>query len=168
MLTPFKLPIEPETALRIQEFRETTSLAKLMTMAIDDMEALIDDELYLFDSSCWQMVYDQTSHNECFVCTGGAVMAHRLGTDTSRRVLPMDFDYDISERLYAINRLRLGQFYSAYKSSGFCIHVEDVLFKNSHLTPWCYDFYSREMAKGFIKFWRFKGLAVLKEIEGID
>ena len=141
----------------MKSFEETTSLVDLMTMALDDMEALIDNPMYEFDHSTWH-----TRENcECHICTAGAVMANRLTKSPGKTgYLSLEcYPEKLKCRLSAIDYLRTGRIGIAIKRMGGGIlkdvrmHVQDAYFKDD------------ESAGRFIKFWRDTGLEKLRVIE---
>ena len=85
-------------------FEKNTSLADLMTMAVDDMEALIDDPVYNFGSDLWH----EPMGNFCQVCIAGSVMANRLGARASFSMDPTKYTDDTRKKLCAIDALRSG------------------------------------------------------------
>ena len=139
---------------RKEKFTNTTSLAELMEMAIDDMETLISDKRYRLNAGSWHEIHD----GKCEICTAGAVMANTLGADIELRIMPKHYDNQIRIKLRAIDKCRGGDILSAYRLLGKYMAVDYL--KSRH-----YDFNDRGSAKKFIKFWRDKGLSILKGIE---
>ena len=145
---------------KAEKFATTGSLAELMIMATDDMEALLDNDIYDLDSEYWHYKHD----NSCRICMAGAIMANRLDANIDRTIDPSDYDDDdddISRRLYAIDSARKGDIHKAY----------DILGKRRHdvLDIWVGfaggSFYDDNEAYDVIKFWRDEGIARLKEAE---
>ena len=137
-------------------FEKNTSLADLMTMAVDDMEALIDDPAYLFTNSVWLA----GGAGRCCVCTAGAVMVNRLGADTSKYVSPSSFPDEVSRRLCAIDDLRTGNIRAAGKHIGL-----DISY--NHFNVPYHTFHNNNSARPFIKFWKDGGLRRLRHIEKV-
>ena len=141
----------------MKSFEETTSLVDLMTMALDDMEALIDNPMYEFDHSTWH-----TRENcECHICTAGAVMANRLTKSPGKTgYLSLEcYPEKLKCRLSAIDYLRTGRVGIALTKMGRGVNIDirmrlqDAYFKDD------------ESAGRFIDWWRDKGLTELKRIE---
>ena len=140
----------------MKSFEETNSMAKLMTMAIDDMEALVDNPMYVMNASTWH----EPITGGCQVCTAGAVMVNRLGANKLAYLNPNSFTHVVRSKLFAIDCLREGAVSSAYGHLGGLVpnlfDMDDV--------P-CQFFNDDVSAKTFIKFWRDKGIHRLEMLE---
>ena len=143
----------------MKTFQETESLADLMTMALDDMEAVMNNDLYEFDSDCWH----QKRNDSCDVCMAGSVMANRLDADINRRLTPHDHrSFDTTCKLYAIDSARKGELRMAYQSLVYASderEIEDMCVEGYG------EFYGDDQACETIKFWRDTGIPKLRTIE---
>ena len=137
-------------------FEEINSMVELMTMAIDDMEVLIDNPLYDFNADFWHEPVDGI----CYICVAGSVMANRLGAKISMSRCVANFNVSIHKKLNAIDNLRVGDIKGALRNIGnlniYCGIEMEVPY---------YDFHNRRTARKFIKFWRDEGLETLRGIE---
>ena len=143
---------------RAEAFENTKSLADLMTMAIDDMEALMDDDGYEFNYMFFHRPPD-TYHSKCSVCAAGAIMANRLAIPRFSEVSVMDFESETANKLTAIDHARAGEIKFAYLFLGY---------ENEGIKNWDAEYgYFRDVAgaKNFIKFWRDEGITLLRGIE---
>ena len=141
---------------RKEKFINTTSLAELMEMAIEDMEALMSDKRYRFHAGQWHGIYSYSG--KCTICTAGAVMANTLGANIEIGMAPGCYKAETRNKLRAIDKCRKGDILSAHRLLGNYRPVD-------YIKPRHYDFNDRGSAKKFIKFWRDKGLPILKGIE---
>ena len=153
---------------RAARFKETWSLAELMTMAIDDMEALVDNELYIFQAYDWHI--GSNYHSECSICLAGAVMANRLGATPSKSVSPDDYDRDTRLKLQALNCTRGGHLSLAHgqiqqhDDTSARIARKYLGYEFKINVP-KYNFYDKVSGRVFIKFWRDEGIELLKTLE---
>ena len=139
----------------IERFVRTTSAAELMTMAINDMEAIIDNPTYVFESHTWH----EPSGDQCIVCSAGAVMVNRLNVNASKYLEIDDFPHDVRVRLFAIDTLRRGLPWTTYCNLGTRRQCEDEM-----RVPNRY-FQNDDEARIFISFWKHEGIPHLRRIE---
>ena len=140
----------------MKNFANTNSMTDLMIIALDNMEALIDDPVYNFGSDLWH----EPMGNFCQVCLAGSIMANRLGANASYSMDPMKYSDDIRKKLCAIDALRSGHISLAwsYLTNMGYVPLSQMFVPHS-------SFDSLESAKLFIKFWRDEGLETLRGIE---
>ena len=142
----------------MKTFEETTSLAELMTIAVDDMEALMNNSNYLFNAHYWHQP-DVYAENMCRICMAGAVIANSLKCLVSSLKFPSHFKADTFCKLHAIESARTGDIEAAYYNLGkFEVKVKDFDVTQS-------DFIGRAAAWDFMRFWREEGIPELKRIE---
>ena len=136
---------------------DVTSMAELMTMAIDDMEALIDNPRYSLTSSVWH----EPRGEVCHVCLAGSVMATRLNAKEEECLLADSYEYDVRTKLFSIENLRegyVGDAYAYFNGSvlGHRYDMDDI--------P-CQNFDDDTSACQFVKFWRDIGIPRLEQID---
>jgi len=85
------------------------TLSDLLTCAIDDARQL-DRSRYLPSARQWHVHQE----NQCLVCLSGAVMAASLEADPLIELAPSDFPHNAMHKLYALNRIRCGNWIDAW------------------------------------------------------
>jgi len=85
------------------------TLSGLLACAIDDARQL-DRSLYLPYAGEWHV----QQQNLCQVCLSGAVMASSLEADPLKELSPSDFPQDAMNKLFALNRMRCGDWITAW------------------------------------------------------
>ena len=142
----------------MKTFEETTSLAELMTIAVDDMEELMNDTNYLFNAHYWHNP-DEHLPSICRICMAGAVMANSLKCPKTIERFPRHYDIDTYHKLHAIESARTGDIEDAYYNLGkFEVEVDAFDVTQPH-------FIGRAAAWDFMRFWREEGIPELKRIE---
>ena len=141
----------------MKNFVDMNTLTELMTCALSDMEALIDNPEYEFDYGNWHVPIG----GKCHICTAGAVIAKRLvnSSTTIGYIGLLSFPEEVQCRLSAIDFLRSGDVYLALKQMGI-----DHGSKVGMCVPDAY-FKDDKSARRFIKWWRDEGLAKLEKLE---
>ena len=85
------------------------TLSGLLTSAINDARQL-DRSRYLPSARQWHVHQE----NQCQVCLSGAVMAASLEADPLIELVPSDFPHNAMHKLYALNRIRCGNWIDAW------------------------------------------------------
>ncbi|MCY4356881.1 MAG: hypothetical protein OXD01_05090 [Gammaproteobacteria bacterium] len=86
----------------------------LLRLALDDMKKCLGDADYYLDAMRWHEPNEQK--DVCQVCAAGAVIAQTLKFDVSVNcdfLSDTMFDMNTKGKLYLINEMRVGYFYSA-------------------------------------------------------
>lgn len=142
-----------------------TKLYQLLELAINDAEALQNDPRYKLDMGAWHDgIHPRNVDNACHVCMAGAVMARQLNATITDNVTPGCYDADINNKLAAINHLRRGNVYIAYRR----LYSEDIPpGENSReLEPLCLAADEDSMNPQYTGFKAHKALAAkLKELD---
>lgn len=125
-----------------EQFAQIEKPSELLRVALDDLRVVEKMPAYSINMETWHSPdSDSPPGSHCYVCIAGAVMVNTLNVGTNRAVLPMDFIDSISNKLYAINELRMGNIYQALHYMGisapgvhldrFMPYYEDVDFYQS-------------------------------------
>mgnify|MGYP003704073883 FL=1 len=85
-------------------------MSDLLELAIKDAQSL-DPNVYILHMDMWH--HPDLDTNTCYVCLAGAVMAKELGDKPSQSIIPSDHTTVVTEKLTAINKLRVGDVYTA-------------------------------------------------------
>lgn len=112
------------------------SLPDLIDVAAADMEKVMADPRYKLNMGTWHE--GRSFERACVVCLAGSVMACTLKVPVDHTAWLTDFSYDVSRKLSAINDVRLGYIYDAYRNLGqpppvvcslnsWCTSVRDAL-----------------------------------------
>ena len=103
--------MEPNLKLK-HELPKT--LSGWLELAVEDAIACSTDRAYHLSMQWWHgRIKDST---KCHVCMAGAVLAKTCGADSREEIKPEDcYEYKgLKEGLYAINKMRVGDFNLAY------------------------------------------------------
>ena len=95
----------------IDRMRLPDTLHELLSLALDDLEKVIKDDRYNVDMGTWH----EPIEGKCSVCLAGAVMAKTIKISEIQDTVPKDLEEEIHLKLYAIDSLRMGQFFTAKK-----------------------------------------------------
>jgi hypothetical protein len=84
--------------------------SELIRVALEDLEKIEKNPRYAVDMDDWHVpargVWNASA--TCKVCFAGAVMACRFGADPKSFCYPSDFERSETNKLFALNALRLG------------------------------------------------------------
>ena len=89
---------------KAEEFA-TACPSRVIEMALEDLEAMENDERYYVDMGVWHC---PGPAGKCAVCFAGSVMANRLGISPKGSYEPCDFNPATENRLTALNLFRTG------------------------------------------------------------
>lgn len=94
------------------------NLSGLLRQAVEDAIAVeaLRGRGYALEMGFWHEPINEISDDGaqvCLVCMAGAVMVKRLNANEQTRVAPSDFDEVTKNALFAIDAMRLGQFWDA-------------------------------------------------------
>ena len=80
-------------------------LSELIRAAIWDLIKVEQEpDLYVVDMDLWHRYIDK----KCHVCLAGAVMAQTLGAKPTVSMYPEGYDYDVHNKLVALDNIRVG------------------------------------------------------------
>jgi hypothetical protein len=82
--------------------------SRCIELALEDLEAVEKRHEYEIDMGVWHCPEPDRGGEVCSVCFAGAVMAMRLGMDINLEAGPENFDFEVQQRLLAINDFRKG------------------------------------------------------------
>ena len=114
----------------MRSLNHLTNLADLLTLAVEDMEAIKANPDYIFNTSVWH----SPTKDKCIACVAGSIMANTLKAPISVFLSPANFPERTQWMLHLINKLRLGESLStrpAYKQS-FNLPITDSQLHSLH------------------------------------
>lgn len=103
----------------------------LLDLALDKLEEVEADDAYTVDMSRWHE--PSTSHDICYVCLAGGIIAKVLMAPVSERFIPSSYDEKTWDSLIALNDLRAG---SVTKAIGAFMENSEL---DRRITPYYLD-----------------------------
>jgi len=95
------------------------SIPDLIRLALHDLELCEKDERYNIDMSTWH----EPLRRGCYVCFAGSVMAKQLNCNPNECIYPSELGDETHRKLNALDYLRRGNVYAAYRKIGRPIPV---------------------------------------------
>ena len=113
--------------------------SELIRVALKDIRACEASDKYLIDMCSWHARARPGFNLKCAVCFAGAVMAQTLGADPERDYHPSDFDGDTNSKMYALDRLRVGDVEGAIRELGVRSVEEEGILDERQITRYKED-----------------------------